>query len=186
MAQVKLILRDSVPNLGEAGDLVSVKPGFARNYLVPQGKATLATESNVKELEHQKRVVSEKLTKELKDIRGAAKALGKVVLEVAAQAGEGGRLFGSVTTAQISDLLSERGYDFNKRKISLESPIKEVGDHTASIKLHRDLSVDVTVKVTAAAEPAAAPPDADDDLVEDDDDRPGAFDDRDDADQDED
>ena len=102
MGQVKLILRESVPSLGEAGDLVSVKPGYARNYLIPQGKAIFATESNVQEFEHHKRVVAGKVAKELKEL-GAVKArIESLSLEVKARVGEEGKLFGSVTALQIA------------------------------------------------------------------------------------
>ena len=117
MGQVKLILRESMPSLGEAGDLVSVKPGYARNYLIPQGKALFATESNVQEFEHQKRVVAGKVAKELKDL-GAVKArIESLSLEVKARVGEEGKLFGSVTTLQIGELLGESGVEIDRRRI---------------------------------------------------------------------
>ncbi len=150
MAQVKLILQESVPSLGEAGDLVSVKPGYARNYLVPQGKAVVATESNVKELEHQKRVVAEKVTRELKDLNAVRDRLGQVQLEVSAQVGEEGKLFGSVTAINVAELLAEKGFEIDRRRIVLSEPIKEVGDHVVSVRLHREVVAEVGVKVTAA------------------------------------
>ena len=149
MSQVKLILRDSVPGLGEAGDVVTAKPGYARNFLLPQGKAVVASEARVKEVEHQKAVIAEKVAKELKDLKATRSALGQVKLEVAAQAGEEGKLFGSVTSMQIAELLKEKGYDIDRRKIEME-PIKDVGEHKIQIKLHRELVADVTVEVTAA------------------------------------
>ena len=102
MAQVHLILREDVHRLGEAGDLVSVKPGYARNYLLPQGKARLATAGRVKEIEHQKRVINEKLAKELSDLEAVRSRMAGVVLEFTAQAGEEGKLFGSITSQQIA------------------------------------------------------------------------------------
>jgi len=146
---VNLILQESVPRLGESGDLVKVKVGFARNFLVPQGKAIIATQANVKELEHQKRVVANKVSKELKDLGAAKKSLAAVRLEVAAQAGEEGKLFGSVTTAQIGDLLNDRGFKIDRRKIVLAEPIKEIGEHKVSVRLHRDVVAEITVVVTA-------------------------------------
>ena len=149
MRHVNLILQESVPRLGESGDLVKVKVGFARNFLVPQGKAIVATHANLKELEHQKRVVSEKVAKELKDLGTAKDRLASVRLEVAAQAGEEGKLFGSVTSAQIGELLKERGFEIDRRKIMLSEPIKEVGEHKVSVRLHRDVTAEITVVVSA-------------------------------------
>ena len=147
MSDIQLILREDVMNLGEAGDLVRVKPGYARNFLVPQGKADLATESNIKRLEHQKRVVSEKLAKELKDVKAVAGKFHGMVLEIEVNAGSEGKLFGSVTAAQISQLLAERGFEIDRRRITLAEPIRLVGEHTVSLKLHRDFSVDVKIQV---------------------------------------
>jgi large subunit ribosomal protein L9 len=150
MAQVKLILREDVLNLGEAGDLVSVKPGYARNFLIPEGRAAIATESRVKEFEHQKRVIAEKLAKEMKDLQAVRKKIESLKLEVTAQAGEEGKLFGSVTSQQIADLMAQNGVTIDRRKIDLAEPIKTLGDHKIKIKLRREFPAEVTVKVTAA------------------------------------
>lgn len=150
MANVQLILREDVYRLGEAGDLVSVKPGYARNYLLPQGKAMLATARRVKELEHQKRVIADKLAKELADIEAVRARLAGVTLEFSAQAGEEGKLFGSVTSQQVAEQLAEKGFDVDRRKIALEEPIKNVGEHTVSIRLRGDIAAEVKVTVTAA------------------------------------
>jgi large subunit ribosomal protein L9 len=156
MAQVKLILREDVPNLGEAGDVVSVKPGYARNFLIPRGKAHVATESNVKQLEHHQRVIQEKLAKQLSDLEAVRNRIQSLTLEVSAQAGEGGRLFGSVTAQQISDLLAERGSEVDRRKIALSEPIKEIGEHRVSIRLRRDVIAEVVVKVSAIGQEPAS------------------------------
>ena len=147
MGQVKLILRESVPSLGEAGDLVSVKPGYARNYLIPQGKAIFATESNVQEFEHHKRVVAGKVTKELKEF-GAVKArIESLSLEVKARVGEEGKLFGSVTAAQIAELLGESGVEVERRRIELAEPIRQEGEHSVGVTLHRDLVAQLKLRV---------------------------------------
>lgn len=153
MSDVRLILREDVLNLGEAGDLVRVKPGYARNFLVPQGKADIATESNIKLFEHQKRVISEKLAKELKDVKAVARKFDGMVLEIEANAGSEGKLFGSVTAAQISQLLAERGFEIDRRRITLAEAIRSVGEHSVSLKLHRDFSVDVKVLVHGTKAP---------------------------------
>ena len=150
MAHVKLILREDVPSLGDAGDVVSVKPGFARNYLLPQGKAIHATDANVSELEHHKRVVTERVTRERRTFEAQRDRLQAQRLEFTAQAGEEGKLFGSVTASQIAEELAAKGIEIDRRKIQLEEPIREVGEHTVSIRLHREIVANVKVKVTAA------------------------------------
>ncbi len=149
MRQVKVILSQSVQGLGEAGDVVGVKVGYARNYLLPQGKALPATESKVRELEHHKRVVLEKAARELKDLEALRKRLESVALEVSARVGEEGKLFGSVTSAQIAELLAEKGYEVDRRKILLAAPLREVGDHVVAIRLQRDLTAQVPLKIVA-------------------------------------
>ena len=141
MAQVKLILTDDVPSLGEAGDVVNVKPGFARNFLLPQGKAVPATDAKVKEIEHHKRVIAERVARERKQLEGERERLERVELEIAANAGEEGKLFGSVTSAQVAELLEARGFSIDRRKIQLDEPIKELGDHVVAR---------VRIKVSAA------------------------------------
>ena len=150
MAHVKLILREDVPSLGDAGEVVSVKPGFARNYLLPQGKAIPATDANVSELEHHKRVVLERVTRERRVFEAQRDRLQAQLLQFTAQAGEEGKLFGSVTASQIAEELAAKGIEIDRRKIQLEEPIREVGEHTVSIRLHREIVANVKVKVTAA------------------------------------
>jgi large subunit ribosomal protein L9 len=147
--EVKLILRELVAGLGEAGDLVAVKPGFARNYLLPQGKAILATVSNVRELEHKKRVVAAKVAKERKEQTALRDRIQAVTLAVTARAGEEGKLFGSVTSVQIAELLAARGVEIDRRRIQLEEPIKELGEHVVEIRLQGDLVAKVKLVVTA-------------------------------------
>jgi large subunit ribosomal protein L9 len=149
MAQVKLILTESVPSLGEAGDLVGVKPGYARNYLVPQGKAIVASDAKVRELEHHKRVVAEKVALQLKDLNAARDRLQSLALEVSARVGEEGKLFGSVTNVQIAELLAEKGFEIDRRKIDLREPIKEAGEHKVPVKLHREIVAEVKLTVVA-------------------------------------
>jgi large subunit ribosomal protein L9 len=148
MRQVKVILREAVQGLGEAGDLVGVKVGYARNYLLPQGKALLATASKVRELEHHKRVVLEKAARDLKDLKALCDRLESVALEVTAKVGEEGKLFGSITSAHISELLAEKGYEVDRRKITLSEPLREIGDHVVPIRLQRDLTANVALKIS--------------------------------------
>lgn len=150
MAQVSLILKEDVATLGEAGEIVKVKPGYARNFLLPQGKAILATAAQVAELEHHRRLIAEKVAKQRKELEAEKDRLEQIVLEVAAQAGEEGRLFGSVTSIQVAELLASRGVEVDRRKIDLPEPLKEIGEHKVPIRLHRELVAHVTVVVVAA------------------------------------
>jgi large subunit ribosomal protein L9 len=149
MRQVKVILREAVLGLGEAGDLVGVKVGYARNFLLPQGKALLATDSKVRELQHHKRVVMDKAARDLKDLKALCDRLESVALEVTARVGEEGKLFGSITTSHIADLLAEKGYPVDRRKITLSEPLREIGDHIVPIRLQRDITANVALKISA-------------------------------------
>ncbi|UCE84551.1 MAG: 50S ribosomal protein L9 [Deltaproteobacteria bacterium] len=150
MAQVNVILLEEVPPLGDAGDLVKVKAGYARNYLIPQGKASVATTSRVKELEHHKRVVAEKVARERSECERERDRLQSLSLEITMRSGEDGKLFGSVTALQIADLIAERGLEVDRRKILLSEPIKQIGEHVVPIRLHRDVVAEVKLNVVAA------------------------------------
>jgi large subunit ribosomal protein L9 len=148
MGQVKLILREDVEKLGHAGDLVAVKPGYARNFLLPQGKASLATEARVNELEHHRRIIVEQQAKALKDLDALKTKIEGITIEVEARAGEGEKLFGSVTLPQIAALLAERGVPVDRRKLRVAGPIKTTGEHTVEVRLHRELTAALKVVVT--------------------------------------
>ena len=141
MGLVKVILREDVQSLGHAGDVVSVKPGYARNFLIPRGKASVATESNVKELEHHRRVINEKLAKELKDLEAVRHKLQSVSLAFEMQA---------YYAEHIAEQLAEKGFEVDRRKVALAEPIKEVGEHEVEVKLHREITANIKVSVTAA------------------------------------
>jgi large subunit ribosomal protein L9 len=149
MALVQVILSEDVHALGDAGDIVSVKPGFARNFLVPEGKATLATAERVNQVEHQQRVIVEKRARELNDLEAVKAKLDKTELTISAQAGDEGKLFGSVTAQNLADLLAEKGLKVDRRKIVLATAIKTVGEHTVAIRLRNDVVAEFTVTVTA-------------------------------------
>ncbi len=150
MALVQVILSEDVHALGDAGEIVSVKPGYARNYLVPQGKATLATSERIHQVQHQQRVISEKRAKELSDLESVKAKLGGIHLEIEAQAGEGGKLFGSVTAQNLADLLAEKGLEVDRRKIVLKEAIKTIGEHKVAIRLRSDVVAEFKVTVKAA------------------------------------
>jgi large subunit ribosomal protein L9 len=170
MANVKLILVESIHRLGEAGDLVSVKPGFARNFLLPQGKALLATESRVKEFEHKRRIAEEKAAREQKDLQAVKARLEALKIEIGARAGESGKLFGSVTAAQIADKIEAAGIKVDRRRIDLREPIKEVGEHKVAVKLLREIVAQIAVTVIAEGGPS---PEEEETPEEDGDDRRG-------------
>lgn len=148
MGQIKVILREDIPKLGDAGDVVEVKPGYARNYLIPKGIAIPATTEKVKEVEHYKRIIAQRQIELLKDLKGASKKIREMDLEFEVQAGETGKLFGSVTPAMIAKKIAEQGIEIDRRKIQTE-PIKATGEHDIKIRLHKELMVDVKVVVTS-------------------------------------
>jgi large subunit ribosomal protein L9 len=163
MSQVKLILRDDVPRLGDAGDVVSVKPGYARNYLLPRGLAIPASDARVKELEHHRHIIAEKRAAELSDLQGAAEKIGNTPLSVTVQAGDEGKLFGSVTAQHVADMLAEKGFDVDRRKIVLHDPIKQVGSYEIEMKLRSDVTATIKLSVVSSTPVVvAAVPDTED------------------------
>jgi large subunit ribosomal protein L9 len=148
---MEVILREDVPNLGSVGDIVKVKPGFARNYLLPRGLALVADKRNIHVLEHQKRVVADKRERDRKRAQGAAERLSNLRLTIKARAGEEGKLFGSVTNLDIERALAAQGFSVERRRIRLEEPIKSIGEHTVPIHLGVGIDAKVTVIVEAEA-----------------------------------
>lgn len=152
-----VILTENVKNLGTIGEVVKVKPGYGRNYLVPQGLAVEASESKLKELEHHKRQLNrkaEKLSKEASDVKARIEAVECTFVH---KASEEGKLFGSVTTMEIAENLAAKGIEIDRRKILLEQPIKDLGQHEVDIKLNAGVNAIVKVNVISEdAQPAAA------------------------------
>lgn len=148
---MEVILREDVPDLGSVGDIVKVKPGFARNYLLPRGLALVADKRNIRVLEHQKRVVADKRERDRKRAQGAADRLSNLRLTIKARAGEEGKLFGSVTNLDIERALAAQGFSVERRRIRLEEPIKSIGEHTVPIHLGVGIDAKVTVIVEAEA-----------------------------------
>ncbi len=147
---VEVILTEDISTLGNAGEVVRVRPGYARNYLLPQGKAMLATKGRVRELEHKRRVIEEKIRKDVGAHELVAKRLEQTELEFQVRAGEEGKLFGSITNADIAGRLGEQGIQLDRRKIELSEPIKQLGEYTVTLKLHREVSTQIRVKVVAS------------------------------------
>jgi len=144
---MNVILKENVDNLGKIGDMVKVKAGYARNYLIPSKKAIEATVRNVKQLEHQKKLVQDRMYKNLKDAEVVAKRIEALSVTLSQRVGENDRLFGSVTSMNIAAALAEEGLEIDKRDIQLEEPIKQLGVYTVPIKLHSEVTADLKVWV---------------------------------------
>lgn len=149
MRSVKVILKKDMENLGASGEVVDVKPGYARNYLLPQGLAYEASEANVRRLEEEKQLAEEQAKRDYLEARRRAAQLEGVAMTFEARAGEEGKLFGSVTAADIADRLNEGDLDFevDRRRIELDEPLKQLGAFMVSVKLHPDVEVEVEVRV---------------------------------------
>ncbi len=154
MATIEVILTEDIHRLGNAGEVVKVKAGYGRNYLLPQGKAMLATASRVKQVEHQRRVIEEIQKKAIAEYQEVARRVLAVDLTFEMQASAEGKLFGSVTNADIAARLAAGGVEVERRKIAIAEPIKTVGEHTIVVKLHREVQTPVVVKVVAVGAPA--------------------------------
>jgi large subunit ribosomal protein L9 len=149
---VNIILKENVDGLGNIGDLISVKPGYARNFLVPQGLALLANERNVKELEHQKRQLAHKLEKQTKDAEGIKARIEKLSCQFTQRASAEGKLFGSVTSMDLATKIQAAGIEIDRKKIQLVEPIKALGEHLVSIKLNAGVVAELKVMVNAEEE----------------------------------
>jgi len=145
-----VILKKDVKGTGRAGDIVKVSDGYARNMLIPRGYATEATEGNVKSLEKQKAIAAEKKAEEKAAAQALAEKINAVAVTIATKAGEGGRIFGSITSKDIADALKQQHkLTVDKKKIQLDNPIKQTGEMTVSIKLYPEVSASLKVTVTA-------------------------------------
>lgn len=148
---MQVILLERVAKLGQMGEVVEVKPGYARNYLLPRGLAVMANARQLKRLAHEQRVIEARVAKLRAGAQGEASKLSKVELTISKAAGENDKLFGSVTAMEIEALLRERGFEVDRRKILLDENIKQLGDFEVDIKLHRDVKATILVRVVARA-----------------------------------
>jgi large subunit ribosomal protein L9 len=146
---MEVILREDIKTLGKAGELVRVKPGYARNYLLPHGLAYEATEGNKKRIAAETKARSVRLQSERAGAEREAATLSAVQLRLAGKAGEEGKLFGSITAQDIAEELGRQGHAVDRRRIELEHPIKTLGEHTVSVRLHPDVHAEVRVSVVA-------------------------------------
>lgn len=147
--KVKIILRKELDNLGAQGDVVTVKDGYARNYLIPKGFATRATDGAVKAIENEKKQRAFKIEKERKAARELADSIERISLSIPTKAGESGKLFGTVTTQMISDTLKTQGFEVDKKNIVIEESIKMLGNYEVSAKLYTDVIAKLKIEVVA-------------------------------------
>ena len=148
---MKLLLKVDVQGLGDCGDAVEVKDGYGKNFLIPKGQAILATPKHLKQFNHQKSIIQARLKKEKINAAVQAQEIEKVTCVFKKKAGDTGKLFGAVTTQEISEHLRRHGIELDRRKLQLQEPIKSLGDFDVSVKLHPEVTA--TIKITVAQEP---------------------------------
>jgi large subunit ribosomal protein L9 len=148
---MKVILADDVRGLGHRGDTVTVKPGYARNFLFPQGFAYEATDANLRRLSEEKKKYDEKMLSQKGVAEELAKKMEGLAVVITKKAGEGDVLYGSVTASEIADALESRGIEVDRRRIEVAEPIKRLGEHRVHIRLHRDVVAELTVQVEPVA-----------------------------------
>jgi large subunit ribosomal protein L9 len=144
---MQVILREDVDKLGKSGELVTVKPGYGRNYLIPKGLAAVATSGNIKQIEHEKKLIAAKNAKLQKDAQAVADRLAQIEIQIERQVGEENKLFGSVTSRDIVEALADKGLTVDHRKVVLGEPIKAIGFHTVEIKLGSSVTGSIKVVV---------------------------------------
>ena len=152
MAHTKILLREDVDDLGARGEIVRVKAGYARNYLLPRKLAVEANAGNVKQIERERELLLKKAANERATADAQADQMRSLVLTFERKAGEQGALYGSVTSMDIAEALKERGYDVDRHRLHLREPLKRIGDFKVPLRLHRDVTVDVQVKVAPEGE----------------------------------
>jgi len=149
MANTTVLLREDIDNLGGRGEIVKVKAGYARNYLLPQGFATLATKGNVKQIDQEREALLKRAAVEKATADAQRDQMASISLTFERKSGDHGQLFGSVTSMDIAEALQAKGYEIDRRRIALKDAIKETGEYTVNVKLHREVTLAVPVKVTA-------------------------------------
>ncbi|HEY0386600.1 MAG TPA: 50S ribosomal protein L9 [Pyrinomonadaceae bacterium] len=147
MANTQVLLREDIDDLGARGEIVRVKSGYARNYLLPRKLAVEATASNVKQIEQERAALLKKESSERSTAEAQAEQMRRLSLNFERRVGEHGLLYGSVTSMDIAEALKERGYEIDRRRINLREAIKEIGDFTVNVRLHREVSVEIPVVV---------------------------------------
>jgi large subunit ribosomal protein L9 len=143
---VQVVLTQDLPNVGDSGELVRVKAGYARNFLIPRGLAALATKDNVKRIEHERRVAQARAVKARAEAESLAERLADIRLTLHVQTGEDDKMYGSITSRDIEEALSERGFEVDRRKIVMD-PIKAIGDHRINLKIAAGVDAEIPVTV---------------------------------------
>jgi len=146
---MKVILKEDIHGVGKAGQIINVKDGYARNYLLPRGLALIADEKNLKVLEYQKKKFEEQAKKKRQDAESIAERLGDLELTIKAKAGEDQKLFGSITAKDIAEVLQKEGFSVDKKQINISEPIKRVGEHEVEVKLLSNVSAKLKINVVA-------------------------------------
>ncbi len=144
---MKVILKEDIPKLGKMGETVQVAPGYGRNYLIPQGKAVLASTRNLKALEHERRLIQRKAELVRKDAEGLAEKISGLTLTLTRKVVDEDKLYGSVSVSDISQALEEAGVEIERKLIKLDEPIKRLGEFQVPVKVHADVIVELTVQV---------------------------------------
>jgi large subunit ribosomal protein L9 len=145
---MKVILQENIDNLGHIGDVVKVAPGYARNYLIPKGLALVANERNTKALEHARRQLEYKKNKMLEQAKGLAGRIDAITLNLVHQAGDEGKLFGSVTNMELAEQLKAQGIEIDRKRIALADPIKQLGEYAVPVKVHPEVTATLKVVVS--------------------------------------
>jgi large subunit ribosomal protein L9 len=146
---MEVILKQDVAGLGYKNDIVKVRPGYGNNYLIPNGFALIATESNKRLVQENIRQAAHKAAKIKQDAEGIAAKIGELTIEIGTKAGESGKIFGAVTALQIADALKAKGFDIDRKKVVLKESPKQLGTYSATLDLHKEVKHEITVKVVA-------------------------------------
>ncbi len=152
MAHTKVLLREDVDDLGARGEIVRVRAGYARNYLLPRNLAVEASTGNVKGIEAERAALLKKEAKERATAEAQSQQMGSLDLEFKRKAGEQGALYGSVTSMDVAEALRERGYEIDRHRIHMREPLKRLGEYTVPVRLHREVTIDLKVKVAPEGE----------------------------------
>ncbi|HEX5875374.1 MAG TPA: 50S ribosomal protein L9 [Pyrinomonadaceae bacterium] len=152
MAHTKVLLREDVDDLGARGEIVRVRAGYARNYLLPRKLAVEATAGNVKGIESERAALLKKEAKERATAEAQSQQMGALELEFKRKAGEQGALYGSVTSMDVAEALKERGYEIDRHRIHMREPLKRLGEYTVPVRLHREVTIDLKVRVSSEGE----------------------------------
>jgi len=146
---MEIILKQDVQGLGYKNDIVKVKPGYGRNYLIPQGVALIANESNKRMTAENVRQVAHKAAKLKQDAEALAQKIGDITIEIGTKAGESGKIFGAVTAVQVADILKSKGFDVDRKKVHFKEQPKQLGAYTATLDLHKEVKHTISVNVVA-------------------------------------